>query len=106
MAPKQFWKEIEMEGSGQAGSGSKADYKINPNWLLCAATSKVRMRWVLRPGHKRNELWDLMVYNYAAGRMIGVERLKTTSHGGQVKQRSRAPKPRGRRGRFPMLGGR
>lgn len=35
------------------------------------------MRWVLKPGHQRNEAWDLQVYQAAAARMIRVDTLRT-----------------------------
>lgn len=35
------------------------------------------MRWVLKPGHQRNEAWDLQVYQAAAARMFRVDTLRT-----------------------------
>jgi len=37
-----------------------------------------RARWVLRPGVKRNEMWDCLVYNAAAARMLRVDSLRST----------------------------
>jgi phage terminase large subunit GpA-like protein len=36
--------------------------------------SRMRMRWVLKPGHQRNELWDLVVYLAAAARLCRLDR--------------------------------
>lgn len=35
------------------------------------------LRWVLKPGHQRNEAWDLQVYAAAAARMFRVDTLRT-----------------------------
>lgn len=45
--------------------------------VLERSGSKVRMQWVLKPGHHRNELLDLMVYNTAAAKMIRVDVLRS-----------------------------
>jgi phage terminase large subunit GpA-like protein len=36
-----------------------------------------RSRWVKKPGHQRNEAWDLTVYNLAAARMVRVDTLRS-----------------------------
>jgi phage terminase large subunit GpA-like protein len=57
---------------------------------------KTADRWVLRPGHDRNEAWDLAVYNTAAARMIRVDTLRTRPPGAPARGRQ-APAPRGAR---------
>jgi phage terminase large subunit GpA-like protein len=72
------------------------------------------MRWVKKPGHQRNEAWDLQVYQAAAARLSRIDTLRTERK--QFAKRpapdATAPPPRRqqnqrRRGpRFPTLGGR
>lgn len=38
---------------------------------------KERHRWVLKPGHQRNELWDCLVYNAAAARLCRIDLLRS-----------------------------
>lgn len=73
--------------------------------------SKERARWVLKPGHARNEAWDLLVYNAAAARLIRVDTLRSPGNMPTRPARpARAPMPQRRRGpggwnSFPTLGG-
>lgn len=45
--------------------------------VLERKAGKARARWVLKPGHQRNEGWDCLVYNMAAGRMVRVHLLRS-----------------------------
>jgi len=69
-----------------------------------------RARWVLRPGHKRNEAWDLLVYNAAAARMLRVDTLRSAppvapAAAAQARASTRtAERRRGRRPGMPLLG--
>jgi len=91
---------------------------LPPDWLtqLCSE-HKVRERtgkrhvdrWVLRPGHKRNESWDLLTYNVAAARMIFVHKLRSEDQPKDgVAAKPKAPPPKRPRrplhDRFPMSG--
>ena len=49
--------------------------------------NRVVRRWVLKPGRKRNEAWDVLVYNIAAARMVRVDTLRSESLQGQQRQR-------------------
>lgn len=82
--------------------------------VLERAGKKARERWVLRPGVKRNEAWDLLVYNAAAARMIHVHRLTSDRRPGVAAAAAAPAKPqkpvhrglrRGLADRFPMHGG-
>jgi phage terminase large subunit GpA-like protein len=69
-----------------------------------------RLRWILKPGHARNEAWDLLVYNAAAARLIRVDTLRSP---GNIPARpprpTPPPRPERKRGggwnSFPKLGG-
>lgn len=41
---------------------------------------RVRSLWVLKPGRKRNEAWDLLVYNAAAAKMVRADLLRSDGH--------------------------
>lgn len=75
--------------------------------------SKEVHRWVLKPGHQRNEAWDLTVYNAAAARLIRCDTLRSEPAGDEkgappttarTSQPARKHRPPG--ARFPLLGGR
>jgi len=73
--------------------------------------NKERHRWVLKPGHARNEAWDLTVYNAAAARLIRCDTLRSEERqpGASPPARPPGPPPRKHRppgARFPLLGGR
>ena len=76
--------------------------------------SRIRTRWTMRPGHQRNEAWDLLVYQIAAGRMIRADLLRDDQSlvglpPAPASPSVRPPRPPGRRdgrSRFPLLGGR
>lgn len=71
-------------------------------------------RWVLKPGHRRNEAWDLVVYNAAAARLIRCETMVSPERRGDGAPRKSAQPPPQRRGgvartsgnRYPQMGGR
>lgn len=59
---------------------------IEPHWLRQMSAEhkiakrtrgKMREAWQLKPGRQRNEAWDLLVYNAAAGRMLRLELLRS-----------------------------
>ena len=61
---------------------------IEPHWLRQMSAEhkiakrtrgKMREAWQLKPGRKRNEAWDLLVYNAAAGRMLRLELLRSNA---------------------------
>lgn len=67
-------------------------------------------RWILKPGHQRNEAWDLLVYGAAAARMLKVDRLHSAEHRParqqQAIQRATPPiRPRRSEIDYPLLGG-
>jgi len=64
-------------------------------------TTKVRRRWVLRPGYQRNEMWDLLVYNAAAARIIHCDKLRSDA---QMRTHAARPKRRERRAIAPSIG--
>lgn len=73
--------------------------------------SKEVHRWVLKPGHRRNEAWDLTVYNAAAARLIRCDTLRSDGEGDAPPPApARPPRPtrphRPPGARFPLLGGR
>lgn len=65
-------------------------------------------RWVLKPGHVRNEAWDLLIYNAAAARLIRCDTMRSETRvapGAPGPPRSPIPRPRRSLGeRFPLLG--
>lgn len=67
--------------------------------------SRMRTRWVLKPGHQRNELWDLVVYVAAAARMAGLDRRLRSDAQAPPAARPR-PRPAGREsgGPFSAIG--
>lgn len=69
--------------------------------------TKMRSVWVLKPGHVRNEAWDLLVYNVAAARLIRCDLLKSADNP-NAPPPPKPPPGRERRGRrpprYPMLG--
>lgn len=71
--------------------------------------SQERMRWVKKPGHQRNEGWDLAVYNAAAGRMYRVDSMRSPQNSQGFVPRQPAPQRHPQRqrrpDRFPRLGG-
>ena len=89
----------EDEGEVVLGRMSIAG-DLEPHWIRQMSAEhkivkrmrgKVRETWQLKPGRQRNEAWDLLVYNAAAGRMLRLELLR--SEGSQPAQR---PKPKRR----------
>lgn len=85
-------------------------------WLLqLSSEHKVRdrrgrMQWQLKPGHRRNEAWDMLVYLATSGAMMRMDTLRSPDRAlpGQKKTPAPAPPPRRPRpgGGFPKLGGR
>jgi phage terminase large subunit GpA-like protein len=71
--------------------------------------NKERMRWVLKPGHQRNEAWDLTVYNVAASRLIRVDVLRSENsplaRPAPPPQPTRPKRPHRAIRNFPRLGG-
>lgn len=65
--PKHFLNQMSSEHKTQVRSGSR-----------------VVRRWVLKPGRKRNEAWDVFVYNIAAARMVRVDLLRR--HAGEARK--------------------
>jgi phage terminase large subunit GpA-like protein len=65
---------------------------------------KARDRWVKRPGHLRNEAWDLLVYQLAAARLVRIDTLRSDR---PATPPPAAPRPmrRGRRTDYPSFGG-
>lgn len=68
-------------------------------------------RWVLKPGHRRNEAWDLLVYNAAAARMRLSNLFVSADRLPEHLQRKPAPPPTPRKRppssqRYPGFGGR
>jgi len=51
--------------------------------------NRVVRRWVLKPGRKRNEAWDVFVYNIAAARMVRVDTLRSSNAEAQQQNRQR-----------------
>jgi len=49
--------------------------------------NRVVRRWVLKPGRKRNEAWDVLVYNIAAARMVRIDTLRSGNANEQRKPR-------------------
>lgn len=60
-----------------------------------------RMRWVLKSGHRRNELWDLAVYNAAAGRLVRCDLLRSSKPLDGDQQSGEAPPTQPRPARPP-----
>jgi phage terminase large subunit GpA-like protein len=84
-----------------------------------SAEHKVRLRsgnkevarWVLRPGHRRNEMFDVATYLFAAGRMVRVDLLRSPPPPGSApppgppaRRPTRPPRPGGGWNTFPRLG--
>lgn len=91
--PEDFIKQLSSEHKVRERSGSRE-----------------RMRWVLKPGHQRNEAWDLAVYNVAAARLIRADVLRSPDSPLARPQPVPAPRPQKRarptgRVQFPRLGG-
>lgn len=78
--------------------------------ILERVGNKTRAMWVLKPGHHRNELWDLLTYNAAAGRMIRVDALRSAARMPQKPTTTSKPPTSRRPGvprirpQFPRLG--
>lgn len=99
---------------------SKAGRPHLPNdlpedWLTqMASEHKVRERsgnkevhrWVLKPGHQRNEAWDLTVYQAAAARMIRCDTLRSDAPPRPAPPMPPPRKKPGHGNRFPSIGGR
>lgn len=89
--------------------------QLNSEHKVLDTKSRTRevYRWVLRPGHRRNEAWDLMVYNAAAARLIRCETMVSPGRlGDGPPRKSTPPPPPARRpgarapgNRFPRIGG-
>jgi len=74
---------------------------LEPHWLrqmtseqkvLKKQGNKQREVWQLKPGRQRNEAWDLLVYNAAAARMLGLDRVRNKDS--DSKKRRAAPRKR------------
>lgn len=74
--------------------------------------TKTKTRWTIKPGHRRNELLDLMTYCAAAARMVRVDTIRSAERLTQKQQAAmtmptkppRMPMPPGKpssRGRWP-----
>lgn len=69
-------------------------------------------RWVLKPGHLRNEAWDLLIYNAACARhryvntLVSPARLPERVQNRAAKPAAQQPRPRRPGGGYPSFGGR
>lgn len=82
--PEARWKELASEHKVMERHGAK-----------------MKALWVLKPGHVRNELLDLMTYNAAAGRLIRCDTLRSPTRAKQVPTKpkpSNPSRPRSRQG--------
>lgn len=71
--------------------------------------SREVMRWVLKPGHQRNEAWDLCVYHAAAAYMVRCHTLRSEARALPTRPTPPPIHEKKRRrpdDRFPRLGGR
>lgn len=53
--------------------------------------TKTRARWTIKPGHRRNELLDLMTYCAAAARMVRVDTIRSLDRLTQKQQQAMTP---------------
>lgn len=74
------------DGDGANGGDIELPAGLEEAWLrqmsaehkvVKRARGKMREMWELKPGRKRNEAWDLLVYNAAAARMLRLELLRS-----------------------------
>ncbi len=66
--------------------------------------TRTRERWVLRPGHLRNEAWDLLTYQIAAARMIRIDTIRSDAPPAPPPP-PRPMKTNRRRPQYPGFGG-
>lgn len=52
---------------------------VSEHKVLVRSGGRAHEVWVMQPGHNANHLWDCEVYAVAAGRVLGVERLRDGS---------------------------
>jgi phage terminase large subunit GpA-like protein len=85
------------------------------DWLVqMASEHKVRVRsgkryvqrWVLKPNHRRNEAWDLCVYQAAAARLVRVDTLRSDAPPPAQPKRLDRDGMRRRKPMYPTFGGR
>jgi phage terminase large subunit GpA-like protein len=71
---------------------------MDPRWLrqmsaehkiVKRSGNKQREMWQLKPGRQRNEAWDLLVYNAAAARMLGLDRVRSNAQPAPQRQKPR-----------------
>ena len=85
---------------------------LEPHWLNQMSAEhkvaersggKVKRRWVLKPGRKRNETWDVTCYNAAAAKMIRADTLRSDKRGGAGYVKTNTP-PKAKGKRPPPMG--
>ncbi len=80
LASVEATEEATTAGRVHLPNGLPADelaHLSSEHKVLERKGSKARARWVLKPGHQRNELWDCLVYSAAAGKMARVHLLRS-----------------------------